>query len=420
MTHEIVVVGLSHQTTPLSLREKLTVSAEALARTLPDLRDEAKARELVAVSTCNRIELYFTSEEAERTLDALRSGLAKRADTSLDSHLYVHRGPAAVRHAFRVASSLDSMVLGEPQILGQMKEAHAIAERARTSGALLSRCFTRAFALAKKVRTETGIAEGAVSVSSIACELAKTVFGSLEGRRVLLLGAGKMSESAARYLRKNGAKIVVVNRSPERGRALANEYGGEARPFEALESELVLADVVLSSTSSERPILTKDLMQRVERARRYRMLLLVDIALPRDIEPEVASLENIVLYDLDDLKRVADENLGSRRLHVARAEEIITAETMEFETWRRALTLTPTITALRGVVHEVVAGEIERTAARLPNADPALLSKMSEAIVNKLLHHAVTELKQTAHTPEGLELLRAARRLFDLDREENK
>ena len=332
--------------------------------------------------------------------------------------LYAHRGVDAVRHAFRVASSLDSMVVGEPQILGQVKEAYDLAQQEGAVGTLLGRCFTRAFAVAKRVRSETGIAEGTVSVSSIAVSLARKIFGELGGRRVMLLGAGEMGEAAARSLAGSGARLAVLNRSPEKAERLAEECHGEAIPYEQLTAELVRSDIVITSTSSPKYVLTVDVMQGVTKARRMRPLFIIDIAVPRDVDPRVHDMGNVFLYDVDDLQQVAEENLRERKRSAEAAERIVEVEVAEFEAWRRSLELTPTIVALRKQFAEIVKAEIARTTPRLGELTPKQrksLDKMASAMVNKLLHAPLTTLKKGAGQPEGGALIEATRQLFDLD-----
>ena len=413
---EPVVLGLSFRTAPVEVRERLAVA-------LPSTGDAGRRAherfggELVLLSTCNRVEAYAVGPRPE----ALAAWFAELASTPLGDHVYAHRGGAAVRHLFRVAASLDSMVVGEPQILGQLKAAFEAARTAGTVGALLDRAFSRAFAVGKRVRRETGIAQGAVSVSSVAADLARRIFGDLQGRSVLLVGAGKMGEAAARKLRRAGARLVVVNRSPERAEALARACGGVARSFEALASELVRADVVVTSTSSPRFVLTADTMPDVMRARRHRPLFLVDIAVPRDVDPRVGEVDGVFLYDVDDLQEVAEENRQARLVHVKDAERIVAEEVAAFERWRRSLVLTPTVVALRRRFSRVVRAELERTLGRLDGLserDRRALEKMADAIVNKLLHEPTRRLREGAEGGDGALLLEAARELFDLQRAE--
>jgi glutamyl-tRNA reductase len=415
---DLVVVGLSHHTAPLALRERLAAPRDQLPDILRALTGVV-FEEAVMVSTCNRVELYGVAADPTRASAAARDHLkARSGGEDVDPVIYVHRGADAVRHAFRVAASLDSMVVGEPQILGQFKEAYETATDTGTVGTLLGRCFTRAFAVAKRVRSETGIAEGTVSVSSIATSLAKKIFGELEGRRVLLLGAGEMGEAAGRSLAGSGARLAVVNRSPEKAVALARDLGGTAIGYEQLAAELVSVDVVICSTSSPSYVLTHELMKGVVKARRHRPLFAIDIAVPRDVDPRVGNLENVFLYDVDDLQKVAQENLDARRKSADAAERIVEIEVSEFEVWRRSLELTPTIVALRKRIEEALRGELERTLPRLGPLDDKqrqALERMTSAMANKLLHGPLTQLKGASGEPEGAALIAATRALFELD-----
>lgn len=416
---DFVVVGLSHRTAPVEVRERLAISPQDLRRELRQIAESAGFEEALLISTCNRVELYATSASP---LDAVREAketLAKRLEGAAnDDVLYQERGIDVVRHVFRVASSLDSLVVGEPQILGQVKEAFDAANEAGTVGTLLGRCFTQAFATAKRVRYETGIAEGTVSVSSIACELAKKIFGNLEGRRTLLLGAGDMGESAARSLRQTGTKLHVINRSDQRAEALAQACDGRAVPYERLTTELAEADVVIASTASPNFILTPKLMKSVVRTRRHRPLFIIDIAVPRDVDPRVGTMDNVFVYDVDDLQQVAEENLAVRAREAALAEKIVEEEVEAFLTWRRSLELAPTIVALRKHFGQVAEEEVRRTLGRLQSlsdADRGAIEAMSRSLVNKLLHHPMTELKSGAGEPDGALLIDAVRRLFRLE-----
>jgi len=423
MPGEILCIGLSHHTAPLAVRERLSVATEHMAEELGQLLGNGTVEEGILVSTCNRVELYAAASDPTKASRELKEYMQARTGDDVAGYLYERVGRDAVHHAFRVAASLDSMVVGEPQILGQMKTAFSAAHGAGGVGMLLGRCFHRAFAVAKQVRTETGIAAGTVSVSSIAIELAQKIFGHLDGRRALLVGAGKMSEAAARSLAKRGASMYVVNRSRERAEQLAGACGGQARSYDQLVDELTAADVVITSTASPEPIITKKMMKAVAKARRYRTLFLIDIALPRDVEPSVAKLDGVFLYDIDDLQQVAQENLAARRKEAAHAEKIVAVETEQFEAWRRSLTLTPTVVALRERFRGVLEAELERTMPRLgslSDKERKSLDKMVDAMVNKLLHQPLTQMKQSSTTPEGALLIDAARRLFDLPSEEEQ
>lgn len=413
---DVFVLGISHHTSPVELRERVAVDGKTLGDTAVSLAKDASLEEVVVLSTCNRVEVYGAKGDeaaAARWLEA-------RAGEAIDDNVYLHRGAEAVKHAFRVASSLDSMVVGEPQILGQFKDAYAAAKRAGSIGSLLDRCFTTAFAVAKRVRNETKIAEGSVSVSSVAGDLAKKIFADLDRRRVLLIGAGEMGEQAAKHLRKSGAALYVVNRSIEKAEALARAHDGQARSIESLASELAAADVAICSTSSQRFVITPALMRGVIKARRQRPLFMIDIAVPRDVDPRVGEMSNLFLYDVDDLQQVASENLGERRRAAADAEGIVSTEVAAFEKWRRAGALKPTIVGLRRRVRGVLAGELERTLPRLPelsDKERRSLEKMLDAMTNKLVHRTISELKSGAGTPEGQALVDTTRRLFDIPEE---
>jgi glutamyl-tRNA reductase len=313
------------------------------------------------------------------------------------------------------------MVLGEPQILGQVKDAFGVANRAGAVGTLLGRCFERSFSVAKRVRTETQIAAGNVSVSSIACDLAEKIFGDLNDRRVLLVGAGKMSEAAARSLKARGASLTVVNRSPERARELAAACGGEARPLEALATELAAADVVITSTAKDGFVISHELMVGVVKMRKWRELFIIDIAVPRDVDPRVESLQNVFLYDMDDLKRVSHANLAARERASSDALAIIEEEVLNYDKWLRTQELTPTIVALRERVHGVVLGEKQKAMAKLSGLNSQqerALDAMCESIVNQLLHAPLTELKRGHEDDDRARLVEAVQRLFKLEVQE--
>lgn len=419
---DLLVVGLSHHTAPVEVRERLAVAPDDLPSELTRLKESGHFSEAVLISTCNRVELYASSRNPMGATRAATELLASRlAPIKADSILYQHLGNEAVRHSFRVTASLDSLVVGEPQILGQVKEAFETAATTGTVGTLLGRCFTHAFSVAKRIRTETGLAEGAVSMSSIACELAKKIFGDLRGRSVLLVGAGEMAEGAARSLRKSGARLHIVNRNQEKAEALASEHGGRAADYEQLVTELAHADVVITSTASPKFILTPELMQGVVHSRRHRPLFIVDIAVPRDVDPRVANLDNVFVYDVDDLQKVAEENRAIREREAILAEEIVAEELRAFEVWHRSLELAPTIIALRERFAAIVDTELDKTLARMGSVgdeERQALEQMTRATVNKLLHVPLTELKEGAAGPDGALLIAAARRLFDLPEEE--
>jgi glutamyl-tRNA reductase len=417
---EIVVYGISHHRAPVSVRERLAAEPERVADELRGLLDGDALSEGVLVSTCNRVELIATTADPLRAREHVLSRFNLRtAPERVDDFVYEHRGREAVRHLFRVACGLDSMVLGVPQILGQVKEAFSVASQTGAVGPLLGRCFDRSFGVAKRVRTETEIAAGNVSVSSIACELAGQIFGDLLERKVLLIGAGKMSETAARSLTARGATLTVVNRSLERAQELAKACGGVPKPLEQLATELAAADVVISSTAKQGFIVTYELMLGVVKMRKWRQLFIIDIAVPRDVDPRVESLRNVFLYDMDDLKRVSQANLAARERAAIAAQSIVDEEVVKYDAWLQTLELTPTIVALRERVRETVLREKQKALPKLGALSPPqerALDAMCESIVNQLLHAPLTELKQDGAGEEGgPKLVEAVRRLFRLE-----
>ncbi len=420
--HDLVVIGLSHRTAPVEVRERLAVPEVDLARTLAELVALGQVGEATLLSTCNRVEIVAAARGSAagaaaelRHFLGLRSGLAGGA---LDEHLYEHAGRDAIRHVFRVAAALDSLVVGEAQILGQLKSAYGAASRSGAAGPVLSRFLERAFVVAKRVRTETGVARGAANVASAAVELARRIFGSLDGRSVLVVGAGKMSGLAARRLITAGARhIVVTNRSPDRAATLAQEVGGTARPFAELETLLAGADVAIFSTGAAEPIVDRAMMKRVARSRRGRPIFLVDIAVPRDVAAAAAELDGVYLFDVDDLGRVVEENLAERRREAEAAERLVDDEVDGFSGWLKAQAIVPTIKDLRARFEEVARVEVERAVAALgPEAGPRQadeVRRLADAIVAKLLHAPTMALRQGGDV-DGLALAEAARRLFAL------
>ncbi len=418
----IVVVGLSHKTAPVEVREKLSVGADVLPEVLARLSKRRELKEVMFLSTCNRVEVLADGEAIEPALRAIREGLAElvggRSDDLTDC-LYDKSGDDAVRHIFRVASSLDSMVLGEPQILGQVKDAYDAAVAAGTLRNVLGRCVHRAFTVAKRVRTETALGAGTVSISSVAVDLARKIFGDLSNHTVLLVGAGEMAEAAARSLGKGGRSIRVCNRSVERAAQLAAQFGGSAAPLEQLEEELTLSDVVVTSTSSRSFVVTREMVKRVMKARRGRTLFFIDIAVPRNVDPEIhTKIDNCYVYNVDDLEHEVAHGLKARQNEVAAAEKIVGEELSEFETWARGLDVAPTIVSLRAKTKGVLAAELERSLSgrlkHLTEGDRAALQQMMDSAVNKLLHAPTTRLKVAASGEDGADLVRAVVHLFDL------
>ena len=421
----IVVVGLSHKSAPVDVREKFATGADVLPQVLARLSARRELSEVMFLSTCNRVEVMASAEKATDARAASRAireslqeyaGLASAAE--LEPYVYERDGMDAVRHIFRVSASLDSMVLGEPQILGQVKDAFDAATSAGTLKHYLGRCVNRAFTVAKRVRTETALGAGTVSISSVAVDLARKIFGDLSDHAVLLVGAGEMAEAAAKSLGKGARSVRVCNRSFDRAAALAAQFGGSAAPLDSLEDELTIADVVVTSTGSPTFVVTRDMVKRVMRARKGRTLFFIDIAVPRNVEPTVHKIDNVYVYNVDDLEHQVAEGLKARHAEVAAAERIVEAELTEFQSWSRGLDVQPAVVALRAKTHAVLFAELERSLGsrlkHLGDADRAALKQMMESSVNKLLHAPTTRLKASAADGSSAEFVGALRHLFDL------
>jgi glutamyl-tRNA reductase len=403
---ELFVVGISWRTAPVAVREKLAFREEEVVSVLRALTAELPVAEALLISTCNRVEVYGVAKAGHEATPQVRAFLAgQRGVTVADvsSGLYEHRGPGAIRHVFSVASALDSLVVGEAQILGQLKAAYGVAGGAGTAGPVLSRCLERAFGVAKRVRTETQIARGAANVSSVAVELASRVFGKLDGKSVLVVGAGKMSRLAARHLYASGAKqIVVTNRSPEKAEALAADIDGEAKPWAELDKLLAAADVVISSTGAREPILTHKLFKQVTKARRWRPMIVIDIAVPRDADPEIGELDGVYLFNIDHLDKVVAANLAERAKAAEQASKIVEHEAGQFEHWVRTQGVVPTIRALRERFAQVAEAEVQKVLDQLsrkehtPQQQREAMQRVVQLVVNKLLHTPTAMLRESA------------------------
>jgi glutamyl-tRNA reductase len=407
----LCLVGLSHHATPLAVREHAFVPLERAAELARKLADGGEA---VCLSTCNRTELYLVGENAERRgLEAL-ARIGGLEDGELRSVVYRLADEAAALHLFRVAGGLDSMVPGEGEILGQVRSAF----EAGTTGPVLDRLFRQALHAGKKVRAETAIAESPASVSSAAAALAQQVFGELAGCRVLLVGAGHVAELSARSLAARGAEIAfVANRSPQRAEALAGRFGGEGIPLERAAEELGRVDVVVSSTGSLGWALDRGQVEAALPGRKGRPLFLIDLAVPRDLDPAIHALEGCYLYDLDDLESVVAAGLAGRRREAARAEAIVAEEAERFREWQASRDVAPAIASLRAWAEEIRAAELERARGRLGLSDSqhAAVDSVTAQIVNKLLHLPTVRLKEAAAGAEGGSYAEAVRHLFGLE-----
>ena len=427
MEREILIVGVNHRKAPVEIREQLSFGDGLLEQALRDLVALSPVEEGVIVSTCNRVEVVAATSDGDSAVDALVAFLAQGeriGGERLREHLSVYRGREAVRHLFRVAASLDSMVVGEPQILGQLKDFYGRAASVGSAGTVLHRCFHKSFSVAKRIRTETGVAGKAVSVSSAAVELACKIFDRLEDKTAMLLGAGTMSELAARHLLAHGIRgIIVANRTFERAIELARDFHGTPVPFEDFPRYLQMADVVIGSAAADGYVLTPARVQEVLRARNYRPLFLIDMSVPRNFDPGINDLDNVYLYDIDDLGGVAQDNRDERGREAEKAEAIIEEEVESFWRWLSSLDAVPTIVALREKVETISKGELEKTLAtslrELTPREREALEAMTTAIVNKILHVPITHLKQDDRQREAF-YVAAARQLFDIEEPEDR
>jgi len=421
----IILAGVSHHRTPLEVRERFFFAPEAVPQWLDRLAGYNSLQERLILSTCNRVEVYSCADSFEDGVGAIRSFLAETRDIGADilgSHLYVLRDEEAMRHLFLVASSLDSMVVGEPQILGQVKEAYRLAQESGHAGKNLASLFSRAFQVAKKVRERTAIGESPVSVSSVAVDLAKKIFGALEGRTVLVIGAGEMAELAARHLSAQGAaSILVANRTFARAQELAQSLGGRAVDYRNLTEELASADIVVASTGAPHAVLDRERVAAVLDRRKDRPMFLIDIAVPRDVEPQVNDLENVYVYDIDDLQAVVSANMKGREAEAEQARLIVEDELNAFLRRRKAEELSRTFAAIRVQAEAFREGELAKTLGRLPTLDEKqrqALDAMTRAIVNKLLHHPFAHLRELSAGPVDEKTVEFIRRLFGVRVEE--
>ncbi len=411
----LYTLGLNHTTAPLAMRERVTFSPDALADALRDLTGAHMVKEAAILSTCNRTEVYFREGEPKRVAQWLESTHGLPADT-LKPHLYTLSRDKTVAHAFRVAAGLDSMVLGEPQILGQMKQAVRSAEAAGSLGLVLNRLFQRTFAVAKDVRTQTGIGAASISMAAAAVKLAERIFPSLAEQRLLLIGAGEMIELAAtHFAAKKPVSITVANRTMERGEQLADRFGASAITLNELPERLAQFDIVISCTASTLPIIGKGLLERVIRQRRHAPVFIVDLAVPRDVEPEAGALDDVFLYSIDDLAEIVKDNLQIRREAVVEAEAMIAEQAGHFLRWLDGRSVVPTIAALHGHHDGLREVELERARRMLAagSSPEQVLDTLARGLTSKLLHAPLTALNQ-AGDAERAELIAFFQRIYKL------
>ncbi len=420
---KIVLLGMNHRTAPVDVRERFAADEPGVL--LRKLVDRPEIAEATLLSTCNRVEVVVATENSDAAKHVLYDFFARDlangegpAAGALEEVTYLRQGREAVEHVFRVASSIDSMVVGEPQILGQVKDAYREATEAGVAGPVLSRLFQRAFATAKRVKNETGIAQRPVSVARVAVDLAKQIFETLEDKSALLIGAGDMIEAALIALHDHGlGERKVANRTVANAEALAERFGGTAHGLDELDRLLPDSDIVLTCVGGDAPLLTRKRIKRSLSGRRGRPLFLIDIGVPRNVDPAVHELDNAYLYDLDDLQEVAAANVKERRRESERAERIVYEEREQFEGWMVALQAVPTIRNLRDRAESIRSGEIDRFAGRLrlEGGQNEVLEQLTRSIVNKLMHSPIARLRDETDREAGLIRLEEARRLFGLD-----
>ncbi|HSP05791.1 MAG TPA: glutamyl-tRNA reductase [Acidobacteriota bacterium] len=415
----ITVTGLNHKSAPVEVRERLHISEEKIPDALRDL--QKRVPEGLIFSTCNRFEVLSRQEDAEHARVELVRFISEQRGLDpevFERYVYYHEGPDAVRHVFRVACSLDSMVVGEPQILGQLKQFFAMAQQEHTIGFTLNAVMERAFTVAKRIRTETQIASSSVSVSSVAVELAIKIFGKLDNKTALIVGAGKMSLHAIRHLKSRGIHLILVtNRTYQKAAEIAEQVQGRAVAFEDLPSRLSEADIVISSTGSTEFILRKEDVHRAMTLRKNRPIFFIDIAMPRDIDPRVNEIANTYVYDIDDLKNMADANRKEREQEAEKAEEIVLAEAESF--WHKLKTheIHPTIREIQSKIEELRKSEIERSMKKLgplTEEQQKALEQLTSSLTSKILQSSFAELRHLSHEPDGLEKIELIRKLFKL------
>ncbi|MCU1309005.1 MAG: glutamyl-tRNA reductase [Candidatus Angelobacter sp.] len=418
------LIGINHKTAPVEVRERLAISESRLPEAVRSLASRPDVEEGIIFSTCNRVEVLARSVDIVPDLRGFLYGHFQMESSALDSHLYEYSGPDAIRHLFRVASSLDSMIVGEPQILGQVKEAYAVARSVGAVHSHMDALLSRAFAVAKRVRTETSVGSSAVSVASVAVDLAKKIFGSLQGKQVYLVGAGKMSEIAARHLIAHGAgAIFVANRTHERAVELAKKFNGDAIRFEQLYDMASEADIVITSTGAPHHIFRREHGEMFLQRRRNRPMFFIDIAVPRDVDPAVNELDGIFVYDIDDLQSVVTSHVADRQREASRAEEIINFEVQRFLERLDTLDVVPTIVSLQDHVETIRQAEIDKVRGRLGALSPEqelAVESLTKGIVNKILHTPITTLKGAAKDarqkdPEATTIIELVRKLFNLN-----
>lgn len=420
----ILVVGLNHKTAPIEVREKVAFDGPKLEEAISILKKSGEVKESMVLSTCNRVEIYAGAPDLEAGEESIKDFISKFHDVSrdlLDGSLYIHKGEEAIRHMYRVAASLDSMVVGEPQILGQLKDAFDIALQKKTTGIHLNKLMRKSVSVAKRIRTETKIAENAVSISFAAVELAKKIFDDLSTKSFMLIGAGEMAELAVRHLINSGVKdMYVTNRTQARAEELAGEFNGKVVLFHNYIDELHYTDIVICSTGAPNYILMKDQLRKTMKNRKQKPMFIIDISVPRNIDPEINDLDNVYLYDVDNLQGIVDTNIEERSREAEKAERIVTEEIGSYIKWQASLSATPTIVALRNKAEEIRKAELEKMLIKLGPVEEKTIKSielLTTSIVNKLIHTPTVALKSNEEDKE--QMLDMVRKLFKLEIEDD-
>jgi len=418
---EIILIGANHKTASVELRECLAFSDDETVQALEKLKQKENIREVFLFSTCNRTEVLFIPD-GENNIETIKNFISEFKNialTKFEDSLYIYKDSDAINHLFNVASSLDSMIIGEPQILGQVKAAFKTATKNNSSGVILNRLLHKTFSIAKRVRKETGIGDNAVSISYAAVELAGKIFSDLSTKSVMLIGAGEMAELAVEHLLSNDVKeIIVANRTFENAVNLADKFNGQAVKFEEMELMLQEVDIVISSTGSTQYILTQSQIKNVMHTRKNRPLFFIDIALPRDIDPDVNKINNTYVYDIDDLQNIVNENIGKREKETIKAQRLIEEAVIKFNKWLKDLEVVPTIIAVKEKIEKITEIETEKTLStmsHLSDKDIEAIKRMTKAIASRIMHDPIRFLKEPGAHRENSFYLNAARQIFDLD-----
>jgi len=416
----ILVIGLNHKTAPIEVREKVAFDGTKLEEAINALKKSNAVKENIILSTCNRVEIYAGVSDIDSGTESIKSFISdfhKVPRDLLDKSLYLHKGTEAIRHMYRVASSLDSMIVGEPQILGQLKDAYETALKHKTTGVVLNKLMRKSVSVAKRIRTETKIAESAVSISFAAVELAKKIFDDLPTKSFMLIGAGEMAELAARHLINCGVKdVFITNRTMARAEELALEFHGNVIPFENFVQELLHTDIVICSTGAPHYILLKEQVHKTMKERKQKPMFIIDISVPRNIDPQINDLDNVYLYDVDSLQGIVETNIQERAKEAEKAEQIVDEEIVSFLKWHASLAATPTVVALRSKAEEIRKMEFEKTLKKLgPMEEEKIkaIEYLTISIVNKLIHPPTVALKSENNGKE--EMMDVIRKLFQLE-----